>query len=162
MKLRLDFVTNSSSSSFILGFRDKEDGIRQIASLMLTEDHNAVVELMLDFVNAEPMTPEELVQEVDDDFYLPYNISENARKKWFANHPEYKYPKDVDVWWDSDEYKSLFQSEKEKEQKRLMDAVSKYPYLVRLEYCDHTDVGCELEHEILPDADFTVDWESHH
>lgn len=162
MKLRLDFVTNSSSSSFILGFRDKEDGIRQIAKLMLTEDHNAVVELMLDFVNAEPMTLEELVQEVDDDFYLPYNISENARKKWFASHPEYKYPKDVDVWWDSDEYKSLLQSEKEKEQKRLMDAVSKYPYLVRLEYCDHTDVGCELEHEILPDADFTVDWESRH
>lgn len=162
MKLRLDFVTNSSSSSFILGFRDKEDGISQIASLMLTEDHNAVVELMLDFVNAEPMTPEELVQEVENDFCLPYDVSERERKAWFSKHPEYRYPKDVDVWWDSDEYKSLLQSEKEKEQKRLMDAVSKYHYLVRLEYCDHTDVGCELEHEILPDADFTVDWESYH
>lgn len=35
-------------------------------------------------------------------------------------------------------------------------------YLVELEYEDHTEVGSALEHDILPNQDFTVRRFSHH
>ena len=162
MKLRLDFVTNSSSSSFILGFKDYDDGVSKIQKLAATEDPMAVATLLRDFEETSPVTPEQLLQEVDNDFYPPYSVLKREGKAWFSKHPEYQYPKDVDAWWDSEEYRLLLQSEEKKEKDRLLKKVSQYPYLVRLEYEDHTDVGCELEHEILPDADFTVEVVSHH
>ena len=35
-------------------------------------------------------------------------------------------------------------------------------YIVEMEYGDHTIAGSELEHEILPNCDFTVRRFSHH
>lgn len=46
--------------------------------------------------------------------------------------------------------------------KKLFNDIDSSPYLVELEYEDHTDVGSALEHDILPNCDFTVRRFSHH
>lgn len=46
--------------------------------------------------------------------------------------------------------------------KKLFNDIGSAPYLVELEYEDHTDIGSALEHDILPNCDFTVRGFSHH
>lgn len=46
--------------------------------------------------------------------------------------------------------------------KKIEDDIGTSSYLVELEYEDHTEVGSALEHDILPNQDFTVRRFSHH
>lgn len=44
----------------------------------------------------------------------------------------------------------------------LIEKIGERRYLVELEYEDHTDIGSELEHHILPYCEFTVQSFNHH
>ena len=58
MKVRQDFVTNSSSSSFILAFDSKEDGAEKISAMAKRYGSDYVMQLLHDFMEATPIQKE--------------------------------------------------------------------------------------------------------
>lgn len=171
MKTRFDFVTNSSSSSFILAFNSEEDGFRQIVDLMSCHESEYICQLLKDFKEEYPIPLDELYDRVHDnlegDAY--WEISEGSNPGWYSRKDSFE-----DRWYKEhpdakrgDFYKSdEFQTEK----KRLVDKyfgdmmskIGERSYVVEMEYGDHTTVGSELEHEILPYCDFTIRRFSNH
>lgn len=171
MKIRTDFVTNSSSSSFILAFKDKEDGMHQISNLMDQYD-NAYIDVLLgDFTSTTPISPDTFADHVKEDVedIACSKMSYGEGGWWSRSKPTFEnlwrksHPNaDWADYYESPEYKE--------EQARLVgcimgeinDRIAGKPYIVELEYGDHSSIGSELEHYILPNCDFTVRRFNHH
>ena len=54
MKIRTGFVTNSSSSSFILAFKNMEDGVQEIIK-ELKFNKTALGQVLTDFIESDPI-----------------------------------------------------------------------------------------------------------
>lgn len=171
MKHRSDFVTNSSSSSFILAFDSKEDGCSKIAAMTKRYGSDYVCCLLQDFDSEVPIPRDELFQRVKDDLECQaiyhiefgdggwYSLEKDTfQNRWQKAHPNAKYSD----FYTSEEYLI----EKNRLVKQYFDemvaCIGERGYIVSVEYEDHTDIGCELEHHILPECDFTVRRFSHH
>lgn len=173
MKIRSDFVTNSSSSSFILAFKDKEDGINQITK-KLSYNPKALSEVLRDFNKAKPINFEKFINsENPEDFegYEEYeeiiaNIEEEISNNLLCNKNGWDDSDFVKEWkkknpkekswhiYDSFEYKETMKQLMDKEIKKFLKSIKNTPYVVELEYEDHSQIGSELEHNILPNCEF--------
>lgn len=79
-------------------------------------------------------------------------------RKWMNEHPGSDYR----AYYESEERKAEVERRMEEDFKKIEDDIGDSSYLVELEYEDHTEVGSALEHDILPNQDFTVRRFSHH
>lgn len=166
MKYRCDFVTNSSSSSFLLAFASKDDGTTQIANMDVYAEIRDT--LLRDFLGADPISPEDIESRFHDemcysvdhlvDCASDYWHDSQFKLDWIASHLDAK-PYD---YYQSPERKAKIEALANEEMKELKDEIAGRPYLVEIEYEDHTRVGADLEHEILPYQSFTVRRFSHH
>lgn len=171
MKIRADFVTNSSSSSFILAFKDKEDGLSQIAEMTHRYGSDYVGQLLADFQEATPIPFDDIKAHCMDDFessasyVLSYgegnwwsSEKDTFRKRWEAEHPGAAYAD----FYKSKEYQDELRRLTDQYAADLIEKIGDRRYLIELEYEDHTSVGSALEHEILPCCDFVAKRFSHH
>ena len=100
MKIRTDFVTNSSSSSFLLGFKDND---------LTAKQKDAIVEYVLGHALGKPATDEDLEDwygyddydyDYDDDFDDENDEDEDSEDEDEGeDSDEEEYDKDTDLGW---------------------------------------------------------------
>lgn len=158
MKIRCDYVTNSSSSSFVLCFKEGDDinsvlkkelewlpeAAKSLAGNLRELNGEELDNTLLDVAE---MIANEHITFGGESFY-PNPRSFEAR--WRKSHPEASY---------SDFYKS---EEYKEEIKRLTDENFKnykarvYGKTYICSYEDHSDFGAMMEREIVPNLKETV------
>ena len=152
MKYRSDFVTNSSSSSFIVSFKNKADMEEQFKKMALRY----------------PMYAEMVFQDIQDSRQT-YTETLNMIKErlgWEARYviryemPEYRDKRYDLEWVKSDEFKKAEKKYIEEELEKFKNKVNHRGIFAMVTYSDH-EFG-ELEHRVMPNMSFTVKTFSNH
>ena len=152
MKIRTDFVTNSSSSSFILGFTN-EDNIKYELVDGFNDWEMQYYHIVFNDVNEAPrLTKEEVINRFYDE--LEWDASFIVAKR-----------KGIDLWrnWNwknTDEAQELIKEEIGAMIADRQYMFDKFSVFVEVEYSDH-DLS-ELEHEVMPHHKSCMIRFSHH
>ena len=147
MKLRTDYVTNSSSSSFILGFNSKEEISEKFMSELPSYWSLDTIRRVISDVEEGIATKEAVTNLISQDVEYS-NICFNGTPLWYMSWDERR----------GEEVQEFIQ-EKINERSKELD---EYDVISIVEYEDHTDIGSELEHNIMPYLDCTIRRISHH
>lgn len=164
MKTRFDFVTNSSSSSFILGFKSREEAIGKISESLSTTIQ-AYAKLLQDIVDAEPVDKHDLLQRLEDrvEWAARYEVLYgDLGDAWMELAPKGKTRSDFEL---TKEFKEAVEREKSW-MRASHNLIEETPFVIELEYgsdCGYENytASCELE-KILPDKHYVLETISHH
>jgi len=159
MKIRNDYVTNSSSSSFIVGFKSENDIDSQLKESMVKCDSIYKYDEVLRDIKKHRITKEYALEIFKDEvrwnvkFYLEDSYEDKLGgytnfEKWIEKEENKK------------EFDDAVNSKIDELYKRFKEKIDDCEYLAEVEYCDHTDG--DLEHDIMPYLDCTIKRFSHH
>ena len=146
-KFRTDYVTNSSSSSFILGFNSKEEIPEKIAAgfpcYWSKETIQSVISDVENHITDMTAATDLIRQDVEYS-----NLRIHGKSLWEMNRVERE----------SEEVQKFIQDVINEHSKELEE----YGVISIVEYEDHTELGSILEHEIMPQLDCTIRRISNH
>lgn len=151
MKIRTDYVTNSSSSSFILGFNNSEEITEiirnELPSFWSEKAINSVISDIEDGITSK----EEAIDLYKDSInYWGWRFK--GKSYWDMTMEEIKSQEWID-------YKENRINELTR---NYADELDKYNIISIVEYEDHTDFGSTMEHDIMPGLENTIYRISHH
>ena len=152
-KIRNGFVTNSSSSSFILGFKDEDS----IAKTLADDNTCGYFETIYhDCLEAEKMDIETMLNNCRESIYWEvfYNLEYKLEERMNWN--------EIFEFTKTDELKKLVEEETDKRINELRKDAEGKSIFVEVEYEDHSLSGSELEHDIVPYLDCCLEVFSNH
>lgn len=153
MKYRSDFVTNSSSSSFVLGFRTEEDIVSTLSEDNCGTHLNQIIN---DCKKAVKLTLDDLLKKASEEMY--YNVKWQIQKK-----TEQKMSwKEIRRWRETSEFEDLINEEINKRLSEIKEKAKEknYQVFVVVNYSDHGQA--ELEQVIVPSLKCCIQVFDHH
>lgn len=148
MKIRTDFVTNSSSSSFILGFKNEKSIVTEIAE---NTPYDYVGQLLKDVKEADRMTREEVIEELKEGgrWDVEYELARVLEREGYSYTQAWAYIR-------TDEGQAKVQKLLDEWVEEKTGDLNGRSVFVEVEYEDHTDIGCDMEHDIMPGHPNTI------
>lgn len=155
-KIRMDYVTNSSSSSFILGFTSEDNIYDELIAGFPKWAENYFLTVNRDVQSEKRLNKDEVIAMARKE--LQWNAEWNVRDAYQRqNRCSYREA------WDyvgTDDGRSKIKAEIERYVNNIIKDMEGKSVFVEVEYDDHCN--SELEHEIMPKVKSTIIRFSHH